>query len=209
MSKLALWLLGACYLVLGAWAVHEWQRDHSALPPEGDEITNAVAKPFEIIPPEITFPTLDAFSDTLERPLFQKGRRSISEPEEPMPRTSQTVQRKTVQNLRLTAILTQGDRQYVLLESTGREKSTRATVGDTVDGWEITAISSDMVELKSGSQLQQLHLHVFDKPQRRPPNPRVARRTARQRAGPPPGDAGRRLPRPLTSSANDDRPNTR
>ena len=71
------------------------------------------------------------------------------------------VKPKTPLNVVLSAVVINGDSKVALLRNARDGKTTRVYEGESVDGWELSAISPDRVSLTNGSETQDVELRKF------------------------------------------------
>ncbi|MCB1739416.1 MAG: hypothetical protein KDK91_03540 [Gammaproteobacteria bacterium] len=138
-------------------------------------------------------PALESLTETLERPLFEPGRRPPpEEPEEPVNvvETAPAPPPEPIEppSVQLDAVVLTGARRLALF-SGGAVEALRVTEGGLVEGWTVAEIREHEVVLRKADQEQVLDLRRFEAPpvSSRPPPRRVEPRnrvnTARNSAG--------------------------
>lgn len=120
-------------------------------------------------------PDLKDLAEVVERPLFTQNR--LPAPPEAQ---ADTPAQKPGQQFAydLSGIVITASQQMALLRNTRTREIRQVRLGETIDGWEVTAISADQVILSRGQDTQALKL--IDRPQparRKPPRTRTRART--------------------------------
>lgn len=110
--------------------------------------------------------SLNDLHDTVDRPLFEKGRRPVKPPVvQPVKAPPPPPPRGPDPNaLELVGILAGEDQTIVLLKRRQSGQQVRVQQGDTVDGWTIDRIEPQRVILKHGAT--EVALQLFKSPSR-------------------------------------------
>lgn len=157
-----------------AWGVYELRRDNSDLalraPPPGQGAGGALS----ISPPETTPPALEAFAETLQRPLFNADRQPFAatgpeEPEKPVLRASPRPE------VRLTAIVAQDDAHSALFHSGRSGETTHLSLGDELEGWKLVGLTDDSATLQQGRERIELELREFEQAPQAAAPPKIRR----------------------------------
>ena len=162
-----------------AWGAYEWLRP---LP-----LPAAPSTPASTAAPPLSVPTsyigdIDAFKEITERPLFTVGRRPAPKDASGAAKedtTTKTAAPADISDMRLTAVVSDGDRLTALVEGPGG-KTEKLQVGSRLNSWQVDQIQDDRIVLEAAGQRQTLEVYRFDvapvakRAPRRPP--RLARR---------------------------------
>jgi hypothetical protein len=164
----------AAYVAAIVWALYEWQG--RASPPE------VVATETEVEMPELSdagrvLNQLQRYSQFVDRPPFLSTRRAPSEEEPETPQVAIPVApppRADASQLRLTAVIVDGDRRTALVEHMNGTLF-RAMEGTRIENWKVDSVSDDQIQLEANGQQATLMVHRFDEApppmSRRPPAP--------------------------------------
>lgn len=153
-------LLGACVCLAG-YTVFEWVRPYAPpnVAPSVREDASALLE--DISAGAYDLPPLDAFAETLERPLFRADRRPYTAPQPvvvqepapaPVPETPLTEQVA----LRATIII--GEKRIALLHDIVNDSPLRLVRGDNVHGWTLTEVGANSVALQKDEAIERLAL---------------------------------------------------
>jgi general secretion pathway protein N len=134
--------------------------------PEADRpVTDAPAAPAgaaagDEAPVGDALAALEAFTVVGERTLFMPTRRPPEPPEAPAPNTPQPPKPPPPPppDLEVHAIVREGERWIAVISRTRGGEPVQAQPGDTVHGWEVTAIDPETVQLRAGSRVVSLRL---------------------------------------------------
>lgn len=151
-----------------------WDRLSSAPPPE-NEVAKPAATSREQSTDALTSTARSAplaslsnndLHDTVDRPLFEKGRRPVKPPivqpvKAPLPPPPRGPDPNA---LELVGILAGEDQTIVLLKRRQSGQQVRVQRGDTIDGWTIDRIEPQRVILKHGAT--EVALQLFKSPGR-------------------------------------------
>ncbi len=148
-------LVGLCLAALGlAWS--------AALAPAAGAGEGGAVPPPPAAPPAVAeLPPLESFRETLERPLFVRGRRSpggvgvvavAGRPAEPPP---------SAPRLSVAGIAIAGGRRAALVVVEGRPKPISLAEGGELAGWTVTAIDTDRIRLEKGGEAFEVALRDF------------------------------------------------
>jgi general secretion pathway protein N len=162
-SFLPLWLAVLC-VGLG-WIAFE--RLQSPAPSDLQAALSPAGSTAEIdveIPGDFVLPPIETYAAITERPLFTRSRRPPSE-EAPIP-VAATL------DLELTGVIISGEERIALLRDTETGVLMRLSVGDQVQGWFLTGIETEQVELQSDGRSVTI---VLDYDREREPPPRRER----------------------------------
>jgi hypothetical protein len=100
----------------------------------------------------IVLPPIEAFGETVSRPLFNISRRPIVV-EEPT-----TVAKPTELKVMLSGIVIGHTQQIAHLRSEADKQTRALSVGDKIDDWRIESILPDRVVLRSGARVETLFM---------------------------------------------------
>ena len=176
-----------------SWGAYEWLRP---LP-----LPAAPSTPASTAAPPLSVPTsyigdIDAFKEITERPLFTVGRRPASKDPSGTVKedtTAKTAPPDDISAMRLTAVVSDGDRLTALVEGPGG-KTEKLQIGSRLNSWQVDQIQDDRIVLEAGGQRKTLEVYRFDvvpvvkRAPRRPPRlarrPRVVPTPPQPRVGP-------------------------
>lgn len=104
---------------------------------------------------------LEAFSETIKRPLFAQSRRPAEARSVEPQKVSAPVEEETTHvNLRLSGIFHTGlTPRRALIVSTGEPNGRWLEEGGEIEGWRVVAIERLAVQITAGGRLKQLDMH--------------------------------------------------
>ncbi len=133
---------------------------------------------------DLTETSEDSYSDLVERPLFIKGRKPVSEPE-PENTSTAIVKRTDVFNWDLTGIYATPKIVTVFFSRTNakvaKDNYRKCKLNDEVDGWKVSEIHPDNVVLTQAGENKTLQLRKA-----KPKSPVSAQVNTNNHAVPPP-----------------------
>lgn len=148
-------LIGLCLAALGlAWSA-------ALAPAAGAGEGTAAPAPPAAPRAAAELPPLESFRETLERPLFVRGRRppgggavvaAAGGPAEPPP---------SAPRLSVAGIAIAGGRRAALVVVEGRPKPVSLAEGGELSGWTVTAIAPDRIRLEKGPEAFEVALREF------------------------------------------------
>lgn len=128
---------------------------------EGD--AGQAAKVGAEAPPAVAMPPLEAFRETVARPLFVRGRRPPGTPvAAPMP-GAPLAPPPSAPRLSVAGIAIAGNRRSALVVVDGAPKPLSLAEGGEVSGWTVTSIASDRIRLEKGDEAFEAALRGFKK----------------------------------------------
>lgn len=134
--------------------------------------------------PQFALAPLEAFSETLARPLFYEARQppelSATESGDSLAQSESIA----TEDLILSGIVLSGEEEFILVQDRGRESLTRIEKGQDVGGWSLDAIRDDSVLLRKDNQTKVVPLWRFQPPPKQAAKARsrdAAKQTAQQR----------------------------
>ena len=169
-NRLTPYLLLTCLVLAGILAL-EWRLGAETSVRAPAEAPPAAA---ETAPDrtEYSAPTIEAFSEILERPLFTAGRQP---PEEPEVATATTPAAPTAPiRLRLEGVALTPQARVAVVRDLANNQLLRLAEGAEHQGWVVEAVHPTSATLKQGQQTQELVLEVDKKPN--PPARSASRR---------------------------------
>lgn len=135
----------------------------------GNPATGAAANESRVVRP---LPELEAFSETLERPLFNTDRRPVV----PDAKDVSVVPAPRLSVLLSGIVITEGGR-FAHLRSETDARVRVLSEGDALDNWRVESILPDRVVLRAGDRRHELILKDKQKPPKKAkPNRRGARK---------------------------------
>ena len=102
-------------------------------------------------------PDREAFSEIIERPLFSQSRRP------PPEAGDQDPDNPALLNFHLVGVIVSTQSRVALIRPTTEGPLLRKTIGEDLDGWEISEINSSTVIIKRGTATETLRL-VYNHP---------------------------------------------
>jgi len=128
---------------------------------------------------------LDLFNGMMSRPLFWETRRPPPEPEEDpdsQAKESKPEPPPSLDGVRLIGVVSGNGQTLALIDQGG--KVSRVKPGEQVNGWKVTAINADRVQLEHGDNENSLRLFVKEESKKAEQGPRSRgrRRSIRREA---------------------------
>jgi len=125
----------------------------------------------EITTPDVIedFPPLTDYQATIDRPLFMHDRQPYvyEEPKEEAKQTKvkkKTIQKKTPQQLVLTATIITPDRQVAIIRTGKSKESLHIAIGEIIDNWTLEEVHAQHIVLKDGEKTEKLELEIQGSP---------------------------------------------
>ncbi|RWM12889.1 MAG: hypothetical protein EOR72_20450 [Mesorhizobium sp.] len=142
-------------------------------PPDTEPIVSTGGERASSIPADLNTPTLlplPELTQSLARPLFLKARRPWVAPPEPAlqpvvaavePAAAPPVPVETVAELQLSlaGIQKDPDGMQALILTVGKRESRWVRLGETVDGWTVSAMDLTSVEFRTGEKTRTFELY--------------------------------------------------
>ncbi len=167
-------LAGLCVL-FGVVVLLEWSGLESQLGKRQNEIASPVESELsfeKISEADFELPVIDSYTDLVERPLFVEGRRPLEEPPDDALQQTNKYQGAKLK-AKLMGIYSGSDGMTALILN-AEGKYVRVKKQDSVDGWQVEALSPNRVTLKQGVETQDLKLHK--------PKPKFSRKPRRRQS---------------------------
>ncbi len=149
--------ISLCLIIAGEWLYASYMQ-HRLL----TSIISAKPQDYkteELPEIELTKQPEESYVDLVARPLFIKGRRPV---DEPSPEKEQAAAKSDSFDWQLTGIYSTTKTVSALFSrpktKLAKDHTRKITVGDSIDGWELTDINKDRVILKQGSNEKELPL---------------------------------------------------
>jgi hypothetical protein len=160
---LALWGLAALLLGATAWPFL------APLPAGGGDAGVARGRQQPFLAPsaaDLALPPLEAFSETLNRPLFVATRRPPSplaalqgqQPPSQPERTGPKGEKLVLGTYLLSGIVVSAEQKIVLLKHAATGKSLRVSEGDMLDDWKVATVAPDHVILRRGDREERVSI---------------------------------------------------
>lgn len=111
-------------------------------------------------PALVELPPLSAFHETVERPLFVKGRRPAGASAAGAPGRASPPP-PSAPRLSVAGIAIAGQRRAALVVMEGAAKPVSLAEGGDIAGWTVTAIAEDRIRLEKGAEAFELALRGF------------------------------------------------
>lgn len=155
----------ACCMVLGIMIVYIWQQPVPPLPEANKAAIQLTAVNLPAQTDRTSIPAIDTFREILDRPLFMADRRPyVPAPDRAESETTvQTKKAKPPGRLnehRLMAVIITPDQQIALIQRSGESRPQYVRMGETLDGWTLTAIEKEHITLTHGAESHNLLLTV-------------------------------------------------
>ncbi|MCL4766552.1 MAG: hypothetical protein KJZ80_10000 [Hyphomicrobiaceae bacterium] len=103
---------------------------------------------------------LDAYPETVARPLFSATRRP---PVKPQPKPAPAPPPALPEGLRLIGLMENGPDDSRALIRAGQTQGSWLSVGDRIESWTVRSIGKDAVVLEAGSHSHELRLYAKEK----------------------------------------------
>lgn len=116
------------------------------------EITKKSKSPEKSERTAVILPPIDAFGETVSRPLFNVSRRPIVV-DAPVPAVKQTELK-----VMLSGIVIGHAQQIAHIRSETDQQTRALSVGDKIDDWQVESILPDRVVLRSGARVETLFM---------------------------------------------------
>lgn len=100
-------------------------------------------------------PLISEFAAIDERPLFMHSRRP-----RPIPLKEATAQQQQLPNFALVGVILDPTNRIAITRAPGATESVDLIQGQIIDGWEITAVEADRIELRSANTVYELKLQA-------------------------------------------------
>lgn len=153
-----------------AWGGSELLRDNRLPPPPQVEVQETTVDGIRV--PAMEPAPLDSFAAIVERPLFFEDRQPLQavEVEQATPAASavERMAQSTPPNMRLSAIVIDGDQRIALVEIPGSDGGRQLDEGQSLSGWTVVAIDDTGLTMQSGAQQHRFKLMDFPQPQQLP-----------------------------------------
>lgn len=124
-----------------------------------DELRRAGTPLVPVVARAVQLPPLDSFTGIVERPLFSPMRRPPEAPAEPEPEAAaepQPAAGPSEPQFRLVGTVRQRGRIYALLSPAAGGQLLHATLGDTVEGWEVVKLEAGEMVVRQAEEERQL-----------------------------------------------------
>jgi len=119
---------------------------------------------------DLALPPLETFAETLKRPVFTATRRPPSPlaalqgqagaaaPSATPQRTGPNGEKLLLGTYLLNGIVVASDRKIAMLKHLGTGKALRIGEGDTLDNWQVAAITADAIVIRQGDREEKVAL---------------------------------------------------
>lgn len=161
MNRPTLFVLIALNALFVTVLVGEWvaEKDVSEISPTAAKVSDKQEDELPQLDLEAT--SEEQYSDLVERPLFIKGRQPVAEPE-PESASVAVVKKVEALNWELTGIFATPKGVTAFFSRTGakvpKDNYRKLKIGDELEGWKLSAISSDNITLSQTGETKVLPL---------------------------------------------------
>ena len=108
-------------------------------------------------------PSIDAFSEIIERPLFMENRRPFVPPAPVVtkkPETPRPAEPDITTQISLRATIIIGDKRIALIQVLGDGKQQQLRQGEAFNGWTLAEIQTDSISMKKGNEVRRIDLNT-------------------------------------------------
>ena len=108
-------------------------------------------------------PSVDAFSEIIERPLFMENRRPFVPPAPVVtekPETPRPAEPDITTQISLRATIIIGDKRIALIQVLGDGKQQTLRQGEAFNGWTLADIQTDSISMKKGNEVRRIDLNT-------------------------------------------------